>query len=142
MAIHNRPKVGVVIRKWAWSIKFCARFARVNSIIIRCPGLSSHKLGNYACKYYLYLISCGVASTQKLHNTALNSCNFFVFFSRSCFFMVAKIYIITMAQRHQFLMNYFFIWYVHTRMYGEFFPEFFDLIISINQIFFVKNFQR
>ena len=50
-----------------------------------------------------------------------------------------------MAQRHQSLVNYFFIWYVHTRMYGEFlefFPEFFDLIISINQIFFVKNFQR
>ena len=86
------------------------------------------------------------ASTQKLHNTALNSCNFFVLFSRSCFFMVSKIYtIITMAQQHQFLMNCFFIWYVHTRMYEEFlefFPEFFDLIISINRIFFVKNFQR
>ena len=60
--------------------------------------------------------------------------------------MVAKIYtVITMVQRHQFLMNNFFIWYVHTRMYGEFsefFPEFFVLIVSINQIFFVKNFQR
>ena len=60
--------------------------------------------------------------------------------------MVSKTYtIITMAQQHQFLMNCFFIWYVHTRMYGEFlefFPEFFDLIISINRIFFVKNFQR
>ena len=47
-----------------------------------------------------------------------------------------------MVQRHQFLMNYFFIWYVHTRMYGEFlefFPEFFDLIVSINQIFFCKE---
>ena len=57
--------------------------------------------------------------------------------------MASKIYtIITMAQRHQFLINVFFIWYVHTRMYEEFlefFPEFFDLIISINRIFFCKE---
>ena len=45
------------------------------------------------------------------------------------------IYIITMAQRHRLL---FFIWYVHTRMYGEFL-EFFYLIISIKTDFFCKE---
>ena len=44
VAIHNRPKVGVVIRKWAWSINFRAHYF----CILHCPGLSSHKLGNYA----------------------------------------------------------------------------------------------
>ena len=33
VAIHNRPKVGVVIRKWAWSINF----ACVNSILFVVP---------------------------------------------------------------------------------------------------------
>ena len=36
----------------------------------------------------------------------------------------------------------FFIWYAYTRMYGEFlefFPEFFDRNVSINQIFFCKE---
>ena len=37
VAIRNRPKVGVVIRKWAWSIKFRARFVRVNSILYVVP---------------------------------------------------------------------------------------------------------
>ena len=37
VAIHNRPKVGVVIQKWAWSINFRARFARVNSILFVVP---------------------------------------------------------------------------------------------------------
>ena len=40
-----------------------------------------------------------------------------------------------MTQLHQFLINYFFIWYVHTWRIFRIFPEFFDLIISINQIF-------
>ena len=57
VAIRNRPKVGVVIRKWAWSIKFRARFARV----IRCPGLSSHKLGNYV----IVTVLTGTAATQR-----------------------------------------------------------------------------
>ena len=33
VAIHNRPKVGVVTGKWAWSIKFRTRFARINSVL-------------------------------------------------------------------------------------------------------------
>ena len=37
VATHNRPKVGVVVRKWAWSIKFHARFALVNSILYVVP---------------------------------------------------------------------------------------------------------
>ena len=60
VAIHNRPKVGVVIRKWAWSIKFRARYL----YIVCCPGLSSHKLGNYdvpfsACNIENMAVACG-----------------------------------------------------------------------------------
>ena len=37
VAIYNQPKVGVVIRKWAWSIKFHTRFARVKSTVFAVP---------------------------------------------------------------------------------------------------------
>ena len=29
VAVRNRPKVGVVAQKWAWSVKFRSRFARI-----------------------------------------------------------------------------------------------------------------
>ena len=37
VAVHNRPKVGVVSQKWAWSVKFRARFARINYIFYSVP---------------------------------------------------------------------------------------------------------
>ena len=37
VAVHDRPKVGVVDPKWAWSVKFRARFARVNTIFYFVP---------------------------------------------------------------------------------------------------------
>ena len=37
MAVHDRPKVGVVDQKWAWSVNFRARFARVNTIFYFVP---------------------------------------------------------------------------------------------------------
>ena len=40
VAVHNRLKVGVVAKKWAWPIKF-----RVDFLL--CPSLSSYKLANY-----------------------------------------------------------------------------------------------
>ena len=45
VAIHYRPKVGVVN-------KF---FARINSILYDVPGLSSHKLGNYDIHTYIHV---------------------------------------------------------------------------------------
>ena len=37
VAAHDRPKVGVVDQKWAWSVNFRARFARVNTIFYFVP---------------------------------------------------------------------------------------------------------
>ena len=37
VAVHDRPKVGVVDQKWAWSVNFRARFARVNTIFYFVP---------------------------------------------------------------------------------------------------------
>ena len=37
VAVHNRPKVGVVSPKWAWPVKFRARFARINYIFYSVP---------------------------------------------------------------------------------------------------------
>ena len=43
VVVRNRPKVGVVAYKWAWSVNFRAHYI----YFLLCPGLSSHKLGNY-----------------------------------------------------------------------------------------------
>ena len=37
VAVHDRPKVGVVDQKWVWSVNFRARFARVNTIFYFVP---------------------------------------------------------------------------------------------------------
>ena len=80
--------------------------------------------GHVSTSYISFLVVC-------IHTEAAQHCSkqlqlFRIFFSEAVFFMVAKIYkYYYRAQRHQFLMNYFFIWYVHTRMYGEFL-EFFS----------------
>ena len=37
VAVHDRPKVGVVDQKLAWSVNFRARFARVNTIFYFVP---------------------------------------------------------------------------------------------------------
>ena len=37
VSIQNRPKMGVVIRKWAWPIKFRTRFARVLHVVPVSP---------------------------------------------------------------------------------------------------------
>ena len=37
VAVHDRPKVGVVDQKWAWSVNFRARFARVNTLFYFVP---------------------------------------------------------------------------------------------------------
>ena len=37
VAVHDRPKVCVVDQKWAWSVNFRARFARVNTIFYFVP---------------------------------------------------------------------------------------------------------
>ena len=37
MAVHDRPKVGVVDQNWAWSVNFRTRFARINTIFYFVP---------------------------------------------------------------------------------------------------------
>ena len=37
VTVHNRPKVGVVSPKWAWSVKFRARFTRIHYIFYSVP---------------------------------------------------------------------------------------------------------
>ena len=78
VAIHNRPKVGVVIRKWAWSINFRARFARVNSILYVVP-VSSHKLGNYDLLSLKILFVYFLALPSLLRPSILFNCFLYLF---------------------------------------------------------------
>ena len=86
VAVHNRPKVGVVIQKWAWPLKFRACFARINFIMfstVLCPGFSSYKLGNYAMSF----LGGGGGTGENLKIKTLTPCFKKVFFSlRGIFF--------------------------------------------------------
>ena len=93
--------------------------------------------GHVSTSYISFLVVC-------IHTEAAQHCSkplqlFLIFVQK----MFSKIFHdLKITQQHQFLMNYFFIWYAYTRMYGEFlecFPEYFDLIKSINQIFLCKE---
>lgn len=53
VAVHDRPKMGVVDQKWVWSKLFRAHYIYFHL----CPAVFSHKVGNYVfyeCVYVKY----------------------------------------------------------------------------------------
>ena len=61
VAVHNRPKVGVVSQKWAWSVNFRSRFARINYIFYSVPVslVNLATMQRYLMLHQLYLPSAG-----------------------------------------------------------------------------------
>ena len=53
VVVHNRPKVGVVALKWAWSVKISHVLCVHYTYFLLCPGLSSYKPGNCALPFSL-----------------------------------------------------------------------------------------